>query len=229
MKRILIVAAHPDDEILGCGGTIIRRINEGDEVYSLVLGEGITSRYQKRILGEEVKLKELHDSYNKVCKFMGFKNWWLYKFPDNRFDSVDLLDIVKVVESIKEELQPEIVYTHFENDLNIDHRLTFQAVLTACRPLNTESVKEILSFEIPSSTEWVSSSNAVNNFNPNIFVNIEDTIDKKIEAIKIYKSELREYPHPRSLDALRIISQRWGIVSGLNFAEAFITIRKVIR
>ncbi len=227
MKKILIVAAHPDDEILGCGGTILKEIAEGNEVFSLVLGEGITSRYKKREYVEKGKIEELHNSYEKACKFIGFKKHWLCKFPDNRFDSINLLDIVKVVETIKKKILPDTIYTHFENDLNIDHRLTFQAVLTASRPLRDNSVKEILSFEIPSSTEWIS-SNPTNSFNPNIFTNISETIDKKLEAVTIYKNEIRKYPHPRSLEALRIISQRWGIVSGFSYAEAFILVRKVI-
>jgi LmbE family N-acetylglucosaminyl deacetylase len=227
MSRILVVVAHPDDEILGCGGTILRKIAEGDDVYSLVLGEGITSRYDKRELVEKEKLEALHSSHTKVSKFMGFREHWLYDFPDNRFDSVDLLDIVKVIEKIKEKVQPEVIYTHFENDLNIDHRITFQAVLTACRPVTGESTKEIYSCEIPSSTEWVSPFSGGNYFRPNVFIDIQETIGKKIEAMRLYDSEVKQYPHPRSPEALKIISQRWAIVCGLKYAEAFILIRKI--
>lgn len=227
MSKILIVAAHPDDEILGCGGTILRRIAEGDEVYSLILGEGITSRYDKRELVKKDKLEALHNSLTKVSKFMGFKENWFYGFPDNRFDSVDLLDVVKVVEKIKKKVRPEVIYTHFENDLNIDHRITFQAVLTACRPMTGETVKEIYSCEIPSSTEWISPFNGGNYFRPNVFTNVENTIDKKIKAMGIYESEVEKYPHPRSPESIKINSQRWGIVCGFKYTEAFILIRKV--
>jgi LmbE family N-acetylglucosaminyl deacetylase len=227
MKKILVVSAHPDDEILGCGGTILRKIGEGDVVYSLILGEGITSRYHKRELVEKDKLEALHSSHTKVSKFIGFKEHWLYDFPDNRFDAVDLLDIVKVVEEIKRKIKPEVIYTHFENDLNIDHRITFQAVLTSCRPTQDESVKEIYSCEIPSSTEWVSPFNGGSFFRPNVFINVEKTIEKKIEAMRLYESEVKKYPHPRSPEAIKIIAQRWGTVCGLNFAECFILIRNI--
>ncbi len=228
MKKVLVIAAHPDDEILGCGGTILKRVAKGDKVYSLCLGEGISSRYLKRELVKKEKLTSLHDCYIKAAKLMGFKKSWLNKFPDNRFDSVDLLDIIKVIEKVKKEIKPQIIYTHFENDLNIDHRITFQAVITACRPVSEESVKEIYSFETPSSTEWTSSHSGENHFRPNVFVDIKGTIDKKINIMKVYKSEIKKYPHPRSLKALRIVAQRWGIVCGLKYAEGFILVRKVI-
>lgn len=224
MKKVLIVAAHPDDEILGCGGTVLKRKLAGNEVYSLVLGEGVTSRYNKREDAPQEEVQSLHDIHAKVSSFMGFTNSWLYDFPDNRFDSVDLLDIIKVIEKIKNEVNPDIIYTHFEGDLNIDHRITFQAVLTACRPLPGDSVRKILSFEIPSSTEWSSPSNY---FRPNVFVNIEDTINTKVKAMSIYEQEVKQYPHPRSLEALSIISQRWGLVCGYRYAEAFMLVRSI--
>lgn len=227
MSKVLIVAAHPDDEILGCGGTILKRIIEGDDIYCLVLGEGISARYEKRGLIKKEKIGELRRLHLKVSKFMGFKKNWLYNFPDNRFDAVDLLDVIKVIEKIKKMVQPKAVYTHFENDLNIDHKITFQAVLTACRPVAGETVREIFSFEIPSSTEWVSPFSNSNYFRPNVFVNIENTIDKKIETMKLYKNELKRFPHPRALKSVRIIAQRWGMFCGLNYAEPFMLIRKI--
>jgi LmbE family N-acetylglucosaminyl deacetylase len=127
-----------------------------------------------------------------------------------------------VFEGVKNEIKPEVVFTHFEHDLNIDHKLTYQAVMTACRPMFGESVKEVYSFEIPSSTEW----NFPRIFAPNVFVNIEETLEKKIEAFKMYESEVREFPHPRSPEALRVIAKRWGVVSGMKAAEAFLLIRK---
>jgi len=227
MKKVLIVAAHPDDEILGCGGTILRRISEGDEVFSLVLGEGMTSRYDKRDLAEKEKIEKLYKFHSEVAKKIGFKEHWLYNFPDNRFDSIDLLDIIKVIEKVKKEIKPDVIYTHFENDLNIDHRITFQAVLTACRPLKNESVKEILSYEILSSTEWISPYAAGNHFRPNVFIDIERTIDKKIEIMKMYESEIKEFPHPRSPEAIKITAQKRGAVCGHKYAEAFMLIREI--
>jgi LmbE family N-acetylglucosaminyl deacetylase len=227
MSRVLVVAAHPDDEILGCGATILKRIDEGDEVYSLVLGEGITSRYDRREDADAGERRRLHEAHDRVARFMGFTRHWLHEFPDNRFDSVDLLDLVKTVERTKREVRPEVVYTHFQNDLNVDHRLTSAAVLTACRPLAGETVREILSFEIPSSTEWVSPVDGGGYFRPNVFVEVEATLERKIDAMRLYEGEVREYPHPRSPEALRVIAQRWGVASGRRAAEAFMLVRRI--
>lgn len=228
MSKILVVVAHPDDEILGCGGTILRRISQGDEVYSLILGEGITARYDKREVVRKDEITKLHDASSRVSKAVGFRKSWIMDFPDNRFDSVPLLDIIKAVEKVKKEVMPEIIYTHFEKDLNIDHRITFQAVLTACRPLAGETVKEILSFEIPSSTEWTSPCSGESCFRPGVFVDISDTIERKVKTMEMYESEVKEYPHPRSPESLRIISKKWGISCGLKNAEAFMLVRKII-
>ncbi|HEY9745064.1 MAG TPA: PIG-L family deacetylase [Oculatellaceae cyanobacterium] len=227
MSRILIVAAHPDDEILGCGATILKRIQAGDEVASLVLGEGVTSRYNRRGEAPPEELAALRKANEQVAAYCGFVKHWLLDFPDNRFDSVDFLDLVKAVEHVKREVQPDIIYTHFEHDLNLDHRLTFQAVLTACRPKPGETLREIYSFETPSSSEWVSPFSGDNVFRPNVFVNVKETLERKIEAMRFYDSELAPYPHPRSPEALRTIAKRWGVACGQPAAEAFILIRKI--
>jgi len=139
-------------------------------------------------------------------------------------DSVDLLDIVKIVEKFINIYQPEIIYTHHSGDLNIDHRLTYQAVMTATRPMQDQCVKEIYTFEIPSSTEWSFDYS----FKPNIFVDISDMIDLKLQALNCYESEMREFPHPRSPEAIRVNALRWGSVVGCNYTEAFCLVRKVI-
>jgi LmbE family N-acetylglucosaminyl deacetylase len=225
-KKILVVAAHPDDEILGCGGTMAIHSIKGDEVYVLILGEGITSRDVKRDRKKRDKeIEELRRDIEAANKIEGTKRTFLYDFPDNRFDSVPLLDIIKVIEKVKNEVVPDIVYTHHHGDLYIDHRLTFQAVMTACRPLKGESVKEIYSFEVPSSTEWSPDNSKY--FMPNYFVNIKDTFQEKIKAMKAYTSEIRDFPHPRSARALEILACNRGISVGLEYAEAFEVIRQV--
>lgn len=216
-KRILVVAAHPDDEILGCGGTIARLIKKGNRVSTLILGEGMVSREGKK----KRDVKKLKEDAHKANKIIGVKDINIYDFPDNRFDTVSVLDIVKVIEKIKRSLRPDIIYTHHWNDLNIDHRICYKAVLTASRPVKNETVKEIYSFDIPSSTEW----NYPNIFCPNIFVDVSETLDKKIKALKAYKTELRKFPHPRSEGAVRNIAKRWGSVAGLKCAEAFEAVR----
>ena len=225
-RKILVVAAHPDDEILGCGGTMAMHSFKGDEVYVLILGEGVTSRDEKR--DRERREKEIEDLKHQVeaaNKIVGTKKTFLFDFPDNRFDSVPLLDIIKVVEKVKNEVMPDIVYTHHYGDLNIDHRLTFQAVLTACRPLKGESVKEIYSFEVPSSTEWAMGRDDY--FIPNRFVDIKDTLERKIDAMRAYSGEVREFPHPRSEAAIEALARVRGISVGLDCAEAFEVIRQV--
>jgi len=205
--KTLIIAAHPDDEVLGCGGTVLK-LAKKQQIYSLVLNKG---GREKPILTD------------KVSDFMGFTKSWQLDLPDNRFDTVPLADIVKIVEDVKNEIKPDVVFTHFEYDLNKDHQLTYQAVLTATRPMAKETVKELYSFEIPSSTEW----KFPNVFAPNVFIDISDTIEKKIEAFKMYETEVRDFPHPRSPEAMRVIAKRWGILSGLKCVEAFYLVRKV--
>ncbi len=154
--KLLVIVAHPDDEVLGCGGTIARLASEGQEVYCLILGEGITSRYDQRDTVVEDGLKQLKLEAEQAAKILGIKKAFFKNYPDNRFDTIPLLTIVKAIEEIKREIEPDIIYTHHQGDLNIDHQITFKAVLTACRPMKGQTVKEIYSFEVPSSTEWSS-------------------------------------------------------------------------
>jgi LmbE family N-acetylglucosaminyl deacetylase len=147
-------------------------------------------------------------------------------FPDNRFDSVDLLEIIKIIELWIERYKPAVIYTHHGGDLNIDHDLTFRSVLTAARPTLGSTVKDIYSFEIPSATDW-SFSALKHSFRPNVFVDVTDTIENKISALKIYKDEIRDFPHPRSLKSVEVNAQKWGSVSNSNFAEAFELVRSI--
>jgi len=218
MKRFLIVAAHPDDEVLGCFGTAKRLINEGYEGYTLILGEGKTSR------GAESELEILKKEIKEANSVIGIKEVFSFDFPDNAFDSVRLLDIVKVVEKIVGEVKPEIIFTHYEKDLNIDHQITYKATITATRPMEGCVVKEIYSFEILSSTEW----NYPLNFSPDTFFDISDTLKYKVEAMNKYQSELREFPHPRSLEGIKLNSKQWGMKVGAKAAEAFKCVRRIV-
>jgi len=221
-KKAIVVAAHPDDEVLGCGGTIAKLSSGGVEVYTIILGEGVTSRYEKRIDGiRDKSLIELKSHIRKTAGLLGVKKTFIFDFPDNRFDTVSMLDIIKVIEKVKNEIKPEIIYTHFYGDLNIDHQITSQAVLTSCRPVRQETVKEIYAFEVPSSTDW----NYKTTFSPNVYIDISKTINKKIRAIKVYKSEIRPWPHPRSVKAIKLLAEKRGCDVGLNFAESFELVR----
>lgn len=223
-RKILVIAAHPDDEVLGCGATTAKHTLQGDEVYCLILGEGITSRYYRREEANEKELKQLRLDAEQATSILGIKKVFFRDFPDNRFDTVPLLEIVKVIEEVKDEVKPDIIYTHHQGDLNIDHQITFKAMLTACRPTKDETVKEIYSFEVPSSTEWTA-PDAVTYFMPNVFVDIAQTFSKKVEALKAYKSESQEYPQPRSPEAVEIMAKRWGVNAGRELVEAFRLVR----
>ncbi len=223
-KNILVISAHPDDEILGCGGTVSRLVREGNEAYVLILGEGITSRDEKREPDKRVKeIEELKGQIHSANKIIGTKEVFIHDFPDNRFDTVPLLDIVKVIEKLKKETRPDIIFTHYRNDLNIDHQIVYKAVVTSTRPLSDETVKEIYSYEVLSSTEW----NYPLSFSPNVFFDISDTLEVKINAMNEYRSEIRESPHTRSAEAMRITSKKWGMQTGLESAEAFELVRLI--
>ena len=223
-KKILIVAAHPDDEVLGCFGTVAKLIQEGYEAYTLILGEGKTSRDEERVVeNKKVELEILNSEIKNANDTIGIKKCFIYNFPDNRFDSVDLLDIIKVVSKVKEEVRPDIIFTHYEKDLNIDHQITYKAVITATRPTKEECVKEIYSFEILSSTEW----NYPLSFLPDVFFDIEDTLNLKIDAMKEYKSELCIYPHPRSIEGIELNAKYNGMRVGKKYVEAFKSVRVI--
>jgi LmbE family N-acetylglucosaminyl deacetylase len=228
-KRILVVAAHPDDELLGLGASLHRLIHEYQcNVRVIILGEGITSRSDTR--DPEIWKKELELHRKNIYaaqKVIGYPSVGIYNFPDNRFDSVALLDIVKVIEKEKDEFKPEVIFTHHGGDTNIDHRRTFDAVITACRPMQNEAVKTIIAFETPSSTEW-QAANYPNPFLPNLFIEVSrENLDAKIKGMECYEFESRKYPHPRSPDALEVLAKRWGVAVGKPFAEAFMLIRSI--
>ncbi len=223
---VLVVAAHPDDEVLGCGGTVARLAQEGHNVYIAILGEGITSRYQQREEADPTLVKKLHKRAQNVAKLLGAKDLLMYSLPDNRFDTVPLLDVVKITEELVERMQPQVIYTHHGGDLNIDHMVVNKAVLTATRPTIEQPVKEIYAFEVPSSTEWAFHQFQPV-FRPNVFVDISATVKTKIQAMELYESEAQSFPHPRSPEALRALAQWRGSMVGLKAAEAFELVRFV--
>ncbi len=217
----LIIAAHPDDELLGVGGTVAKLTEEGVQAYCLILGQGALSRDA----GTEKEAELLEKQAKEAGDIIGFKKIFFARFPDNAFDTVSLLQITKFVEKIIEEIKPQVVYTHHEYDLNIDHRLTFQAVLTACRPCNTFCPKELYTFETLSSTEWQSKDHK--QFEPTVYTAISGTIEKKIQALSCYAGEMRNHPHSRSLEGVRILAKYRGLEAHLPYAEAFRLIRKI--
>jgi len=225
----MVVVAHPDDELLGVGATMNRLILDyGVTVHVVILGEGITSRFETRDIALWQKELEIHRKcIYQAQKAIGYQSNSIYEFPDNRFDSIALLDIIKVIEKEKKSFQPEVIFTHHGGDLNVDHQRTFDAVITSSRPLEWEGVKMIVSFETPSGTEWRASTDP-KQFIPNLFIEISQAnLDAKIKGMESYEFEKRAYPHPRSPEALKIVAQRWGIVIGRPLAEAFCLIRSL--
>jgi LmbE family N-acetylglucosaminyl deacetylase len=224
--KVLVIAAHPDDEILGCGATAARLISEGHDVQFAILGEGLTSRHPDRTETNSELLEALHQQAQAAAAKLGVKSVVLHRLPDNRLDSLPLLDVVKIIEGLVNRFTPQVIYTHHGGDLNVDHEVIHRAVLTATRPIAASPVKEIYTFEVPSSTEWA--FQRLNQpFRPNVFVEVAATLEAKIAAMECYESEARKFPHPRSPEALRAIATRWGSVAGCAAAEAFELVRAI--
>jgi N-acetylglucosamine malate deacetylase 1 len=211
MNKILVVVAHQDDEVLGCGATIARHTSNRDKVQVVFIADGFSSR----------DINSSRDnSANQAAKVLGCEQPIFFNFPDNQLDMVSLLDIVKKIESIVNDFKPNIVYTHHFGDLNVDHKITHQAVMTACRPQPDFCVREIYSFEVLSASHWQSIS--MNTFfNPNYFVDITDFLELKLKALECYDDEMRKYPHARSYKALKNLAQFRGSLIGLVSVEAF--------
>lgn len=217
-RNILVVAAHPDDEILGCGATMAKHADQGDKVGVLFIADGVGSR-QKQNLPERKKSAE------NAIKIVGATILDFLDLPDGQLDSMPILNIIQKIEEFVQSFQPEIIYTHHYGDLNIDHAITHRAVMTACRPLPKQKVTSIFSFEVVSSTEWAAETDQ---FNPNYFVNVEKFWDKKIKALNEYAVEMREFPHARSMKNLDALSVFRGASAGIARAEAFRLVRSVI-
>jgi len=224
---VLVVAAHPDDEVLGCGGTIARHAEAGDQVQVLIVAEGATSRLQQRDPGQASdELSALAQAAQNAGAILGAAGVELLDFPDNRLDSLDRLDLIKRIEARMERHQPQVVYVHHAGDVNVDHRRLHEAVITACRPTPGQPVRRLLSFEVASSTEWQPPGSAPA-FQPNWFVDITSQWPSKREALAAYASEMRVWPHARSIEALEHLARWRGAQVGVEAAEAFCLLRQL--
>lgn len=219
-KNILIIAAHPDDEVLGCGGTIARHSSNRDRIGVLFIADGVGARND----AFAENLKKRKQAAEAALKTLGAESLGFLDFPDNRLDTIPLLDIVQKIEKVIEDFQPNVVYTHHYGDLNVDHAIVHRATLTACRPIPKSCVKEIYVYEVLSATEWSLGNNL---FVPNCFVGIEDYWDQKINAINSYNQEMRPSPHTRSMEHLKSLAEHRGESVGLKKAEAFLMIRYI--
>lgn len=227
-NSVLVVAAHPDDEVLGCGGTIARHADAGDQVQVLIVAEGATSRQEHRDrvqAGEE--LSALAQAAQTAGSILGAAGVELLDLPDNRLDSLDRLDLIKHIEQRIDRYQPQVVYVHHAGDVNVDHRRLHEAVVTACRPTPGHPVRRLLSFEVASSSEWQPPGSAPT-FQPNWFVDISAQWPRKREALVAYASEMRPWPHARSLEALEHLARWRGAQVGVEAAEAFCLLRQLV-
>ena len=228
-KKILVIVAHPDDELLGLGASMHKLINEqGSKARVVILGEGITSRFDNRGPKKWEKQLLIHKkNIESARNNIGYESVGIYDFPDNRFDTIALLDIIKVIEKEKEDFQPEIIFTHHGGDVNIDHQKTFEAVITCTRPMEHELVSSIITFETPSGTEWRASTDP-KHFIPNFFIEVsKSNLDAKIAGMESYEFEKRMFPHPRSPKALSILAQYRGLTIGKEYAESFMIVRTI--
>lgn len=213
----LVIAAHPDDEVFGCGGAIARHVADGVSVDVVFMADGVTSRIMD---DSRSRIDARNETAIEACRVLGTQPPRFLEFPDNRMDSVPLLEVVQALEMVVEDVKPFIVYTHHGGDLNVDHRITYQAVMTACRPQTGCPVREIFSYEVPSSTEWAPPYRE-DAFVPNHYIDISSTIKLKLKALSVYDAEMREFPHVRSYEAVQSLARYRGATVGMHAAEAF--------
>lgn len=220
-KTIVVVAAHADDEALGCGGTIARHVAEGDIVHAVFLADGVSSRPD----ADSDALFHRLAATEKARQILGIATNTFLGLPDNRLDELPLIEVIQPLEHVLRQISPQVIYTHHFGDLNVDHRIAHQAVMTACRPTPECKVREIYAFEVMSSTEWNTPFHRP--FTPNYFVDISNYISTKLSALASYGQEMRKSPHSRSIDSLNYLALLRGNTIGVSAAEAFMTIRTI--
>lgn len=216
-KRVLVIAAHPDDELLGCGGTIALHKRSGHHVTAVIVCEGESLRYGNEGSGQT---SHIHDA----ARVAGIDEVRTLEFPDQKLDTFTLTDVIGALEKVVCEVRPNVVYCQYGGDINRDHQLLFKALLVATRPLE-QSLEAIYAFDTASSTEWA----YPRTFVPDVWIDISTTLDVKLRAMACYEREVCEYPHPRSLKALEYRARAWGNQCCLDAAEVFMTVRRVLR
>ena len=225
-ETVLCVVAHPDDEVLGVGGTLAAHSAAGHEVNVCILSDGVTSRHEEITEEANSEIKRRTRRAQLACDRLGVSTVSIHSYPDNQFDTVPLLDIVKTIEGEINEIKPTVVYTQHYGDLNIDHELTCRATMTATRPLKESPVQRVLAFETLSSSEWGTPKSSAT-FQPTTFIDISEYLKQKLDAIKVYEGELRGHPHPRTVQNVRKNAELWGAKSGLESAEPFEVLREI--
>jgi LmbE family N-acetylglucosaminyl deacetylase len=211
-RTVLVVGAHPDDEVLGPGGTLASHAERGDDVHVLIVTEGTTAQYDDDSL-VETKRREA-----RACgEILGVSTVHFGDLPDMRLDDVAHVDVNAAIEAVVDDVEPDVVYTHARNEVNRDHVAVHESTLVATRP--GAGVARVLAYETPSSTEWAGGSRP--RFQPTVYVDVADTLDRKLSAFGAYETETRTYPHPRSSEALRARARTRGTEAGFGAAEGF--------
>ena len=226
MERVLIIVAHPDDEVLGMGGTIYKYTSQGIEVDLLIVTDGSSSQYSQRSDIESILAAKKIET-RKCADLLGINKIFYGNLPDMKLDAIPHIEINRVIEGVIDEVKPSIVYTHFSGDVNKDHRCVYESTLVACRPVKNQCVKKLFSYSVPSSTEWnIQTENSV--YTPNWYEDISgEYAEIKYKAFSCYETEARPYPHPRSTEYLSILDSAEGLKVGLQAAESFILLRSV--
>ncbi|WP_448546861.1 PIG-L deacetylase family protein [Thalassotalea fusca] len=223
-ESVLVVSAHSDDEALGCAGTIAKHIANGDDVHVVFMTNGVSSRDTQHL--HQIEAVTRKSAAQSALEVLGVKHFTQLDFPDNQMDSIPLLNVAQAIEKVIANVSPSMVYTHFLNDLNVDHQITHKAVMTACRPQTWSSVNKVLSFEVLSSTEWNSPS--LSAFRPQYIVNITNFWDLKCKALQQYSEEMRAFPHSRSFECVQALATLRGASNGFEKAEGFFVERILI-
>ena len=219
---LVVVAAHPDDEVLGAGGTIARHVADGDCVRVVFMADGVASRDA----GDPEADMRRSEAADAALDILGVRESYHLGFADNSMDETTLLSVVKKLEPVLRKCSPDVIYTHHFGDLNIDHRITQQAVMTICRPQPGEPCREIYGFEVLSSTEWQTVGDRP--FLPSLFVDISSFVDRKLKALFAYAEEMRTVPHSRSVEHAELLARHRGHSVGVMHAEAF-EVYRIIR
>jgi len=231
-NKVLVIVAHADDEVIGCGGTLLKHRDQGDEIHVIYMTDGVGARSSAKQAEKEslelIKIKQRLDSQQNACKQLTVTKFYNFDFPDNQMDQVPLIEITQTIESVLNHYQANIIYTHHGGDLNVDHRIVHQAVLTACRPQPQSTIEKILTFEVNSSTEW-SSISIGTTFVPNYYVDVSSYQIEKKELLTYYQQEMKPDPHSRSINGILNLNKSRGNHVGLECAEAFMLTRQIVK
>lgn len=222
MRKVVVVAPHPDDETLGCGGTLLRHIKEGDEVHWLV----VTSMSKASGFTEK-QIKKRKNEMFKVFNAYNFSNIHELNFPPAALDTIPKGQLISAIAEVFTKIEPEIIYTVNRNDAHSDHELVYDSVMSSTKSFRYPFVKRVLAYETMSETEFGMKPED-GGFRPNVFINIEDYIEKKLSILEFYESEISDFPFPRSRVALKALAQLRGAQSNCHAAEAFTLIKELI-